>query len=338
MLTVVVVANRKQSIDAGDYGGHSVQTEYFSDEELEQIVGAMRSFGVYVRSYFSEDEFIAAVLSGEYESLPREYKLVYNSAQSGIGPGRKALIPAFCRLHDIPITGSDAYVVSLARHKYHTSCILASAGIPTARTWCYLPGSGWLGRNRPPDGTRVLLKLTYESASIGLTADALRDVDGWLDAAAEAMAQQYEQPLTVQEFISGHEVETPVIGFATPFAPAAIGISKDGRNDLGESFLTYDDVYADRYGFYTYDDPEIAQRVRAAAVAAFEAVGVRGFGRVDFRIDDRGQIYAFDMSTNPHIICHSSYAFLFQASGRRYEDVAGLLLALGCLRKGWLRL
>jgi len=333
-LAIAVVANRKQQTGA-DYDGYSVQTEYFSDEELEQIVGAMRALGLYVKSYFSEDEFIEAVIHGEVSALPRTLKLVYNSAQTGVGPGRKALVPSFCRLHNIVTTSSDAYVVSLARHKYHTACILRTAGVPVPGTWCFMPGRGWLSGARPPEGTRVIVKLTYESASIGMDADSVRFSDGTLDDFAATVAARYDQPLTVQEFISGHEVETPVIGLAQPFSPIVVGISIDGRRELRDEFLTYQRVFADDYGFYSYED-SLASAIKSAARTAFDALGIRGFGRIDFRIDAEGDFYLIDVATNPHVIEHSSFAHLFRTTGRPYRDLIALLVALACDREGWI--
>jgi D-alanine-D-alanine ligase len=333
-IAIAVVANRKQQV-ATDYDGYSVQTEYFSDEELEQIVGAMRALGLYVKTYFSEDDFIEAVLHDQVSALPRAFKLVYNSAQTGVGPGRKALIPSFCRLHNIATSGSDAYVVSLARHKYHTACILRAAGVPVPGTWCYIPRRGWLNDARPPEGTRVIVKLTYESASIGMDGDSLRPSNANLEEFVETIAGRYDQPLTIQEFISGYEVETPVIGLAQPFSPMAVGISIDGSRDLGDEFLTYQRVFTDDYGFYSYDD-SVASAISNAARTAFDALGIRGFGRIDFRIDDSGCFYVIDVATNPHVIEHSSFAYLFRATDRPYSHLIALLLALACDREGWI--
>ncbi|HET7436912.1 MAG TPA: hypothetical protein VFN10_19545 [Thermoanaerobaculia bacterium] len=333
-LAIAVVANRKQQVGA-DYDGYSVQTEYFSDEELEQIVGAMRALGLYVKSYFSEDDFIEAVIHGEVSELPRALKLVYNSAQTGVGPGRKALIPAFCRLHSMPTTSSDAYVVSLARHKYHTACVLKTAGVPVPGTWCYMPRRGWLSDARPPEGTRVIVKLTYESASIGMDADSLRYSDGTLDDFVETIAARYDQSLTVQEFIRGYEVETPVIGLAQPFSPTVVGISIDGHRELRDQFLTYQRVFADDYGFYSYEE-RLAPAIKSAAGTAFDALGIRGFGRIDFRINSGGDFYVIDVATNPHVIEHSSFAHVFRTTGRPYGDLIALLVALACDREGWI--
>ena len=45
------------------------------------------------------------------------------------------------------------------------------------------------------------------------------------------------------------------------------------------------------------------------------------YGRVDFRIDQDGVPYIFDVSTMPYTIKHSSFAFAFQKIGLEYKDI-----------------
>jgi D-alanine-D-alanine ligase len=334
-LSIIVVANRQTSNSASDYSAHSVQTEYFSDEEIEQIVGAMRGLNLYVQSYFSEDDFIKAVHSGEFDSIPRKLKLVYNAAQTGVGPGRKSLVPAFCQLHNIAITSSDAYVVSLARQKFHTAMVLKSMGLPVAESWCYMPVSGWLQNKRPSQGMKVIMKLTYESASIGLDHMSVCEVDADLDEKIRLITSTYNQPVTVQRFISGLEVEAPVIGLVDGFVPMLVGITIGEDRNLGGRFLTYDLVYAEKYGFYEYRGKGIENIARVAR-EVFTTLGIRGIGRIDFRIDESGAFFVIDVATSPHIVRHSTLAYTFRATHRPYPDLISILAALACRREGWL--
>ena len=53
-------------------------------------------------------DFIKAVLENKIGNL--EQLIVMNSSQKGTHIGRKSLVPAFCGLHNIKFTGSNAYV------------------------------------------------------------------------------------------------------------------------------------------------------------------------------------------------------------------------------------
>ena len=112
-----------------------METEYFSDEEFDQVVSMFNSTGLLTDYFLHEDDFFHYIIS---ENPPQI--IVYNAAQSGTGPGRKSLVPAFCNLHGIPCTGSNAYVVSLCRHKYHVNKLLEQSEIPVPKTWLFYYG------------------------------------------------------------------------------------------------------------------------------------------------------------------------------------------------------
>jgi D-alanine-D-alanine ligase len=312
-VAVLSVTNLKSK---ATYTQHSTETEYLA----------------------AEDDFIQAVLGGDIGKIGKLYKMVYNAAQSGAGPGRKALIPAFCQLHRIPTTSSDPYVVSLARQKFHFGLILQSLGLPVPPSWSFNWETGWLLDQKPSPGTKVILKPTYESASIGIDSSSAMTMSEKAESFLEDLSRRLSQPITVQTFIPGFEVEVPVVGLSRPFAPLAVGISLEGSQHLGEKFLTYDHVFTDNYGFYPFDHfaSDIVGSIRNAAVEAYVALGVRGFGRVDFRVADDGKFYIMDVATNPHVIKHSSFAFTFSYCGRSYEDLLATLVALGCRREGWI--
>lgn len=334
-VAILVVTNLKSS---PGYDQHSLETEYLAEDELDQILSALRAYGLYVEPFLSEDDFIKAVLEGYIEGLDKSYKIVYNSAQTGKGPGRKALVPAFCQLHGIPTTSSDPYVVSLARQKFHFTLILQALGLPVPPSWSFSWKDGWLLKKRPPLGTKVILKPTYESASIGIDANSVMVIEEGVESLIENLSRRHSQPITVQTFVSGFEVEVPVIGCAKPFVPMAVGISVENKRLLGDEFLTYDRVFGDDYKFYTFEQfgSEHLDYLKTVAAQAYSALGVAGLGRIDFRVDSNGNCYIMDVSTNPHVIKHSSFAHIFSCCGRSYEDLLATLVALSCHREEWL--
>jgi D-alanine-D-alanine ligase len=328
-IAVLVVANLAKNKTAPE-GDTDRSTEYFSESELEQIVHGFRSFGFYCDVFIGESEFIKWVEGGGASHFPDRKIVVYSAAQSGTGAGRKSLVPAVCALHGLSYVNSDPYTTSLARHKFHGNAILRSLGIPAPRCWWYLPTGVWLNGEHPPVGTHIITKSTFESASIGIGSDARLKYERAQDAKIAALAQSLGQGVVVQEFISGMECETPVVGAASHIALGPAGISIDQNKSLGNSFLDYDRVYFDKYGFYDFAEeaPEIATKISEIATRAATALGLGGYSRVDFRIADSGQAYVTDISTTPHLIDHSAYAFCFGIAGWSRADMLGLLVGL----------
>jgi D-alanine-D-alanine ligase len=188
-------------------------------------------------------------------TIQKKFKIVYNAASSGKGPGRKALIPAFCNLNNINLTSSDPYVVSLARHKYHCASILGYNQIPTPRSWYYSENSKWMSYEMPKNGTVVIAKPTYESASIGIDESSIFEYTREKDTFLDNLSKEFNQPITVQEFISGYEVEIPVMIYKRqPISIDPIGLMLNDTKLLGTQILNYDTVYNDVYQFYSFEE------------------------------------------------------------------------------------
>jgi D-alanine-D-alanine ligase len=321
-----------------DFETHSLETEFFSEQELAYLTGCLRDFGLFVRLFTSESSFIECAIQQGAHEKGFERIVVYNTAHSGTGAGRKALVPAFCDLKGIAYTGSDPHAASLARHKFHCGCVLRNCGRPVPDSWLYSLQHGWLAGDHPPDGARVILKLTHESASIGLSAESVLIADETLSDRVHAIAAVFKQPVTVQRFIAGREVEVPIVHLDASFAPLVVAISLDGNQVLGDSILTYDVVNDDRYGFSRFGETseEAANAIRDDALAAAQILGFRGLSRVDFRIDQSGQHYITDLATSPHITPHSSFEFAFRQFGRQGK-LPLLLIALAAKRARWIQ-
>lgn len=207
-ITVIFVANRQNAIveDPLDRS-----TEYFTDQEADQIITALRTAGFQTLYFEGEDEFISFVLNGDYRSQVTSRIIVYNTAQSGTDPGRKSLIPAFCALHKIPTCNSNSYAVSLARHKVHVHAIFRRHGIPSPDSWSFDARSGWMLNQQPPLNEKLIAKAGYESASIGLDEASIGYMSAEFEAALTRKSVALRQHFIVQKFVSGYEFEVPVI-------------------------------------------------------------------------------------------------------------------------------
>lgn len=329
---LILVCNTKMSPNAAESRGlFHMDTEYFSDDEFEQVISMFSTCGLATDYFTYEDDFFHYVIEHRPPKL-----LVYNAAQSGAGPGRKSLVPAFCNLHSIPCTGSNAYVVSLCRHKYHVNQILAQAGIRVPQTWLY--SNGWLMERRPPLNMQVLLKPIYESASIGIDDTSIQLYTPQTDQIICWRMEQQHQPIMAQEFISGYEVEVPLLcvnGSVCQLPP--IGISVDGKHDLDHEILNYERIYFDRYGFYdfTAEKHEISKELSLCAAETAQILGMEGLCRVDFRVKTDGNYYVTDVSTNPHFVAHSSVNSAFEILGLSPEHIAKTLLSAAVEKGGY---
>lgn len=335
-VTLVVVANRH---DGTLDGSTDRATEHFTDSETSQLLGGFRAAGFRTRYFEGERAFMSAVLDRPRLDIGTRHVLVYNVAQSGTDPGRKSLVPAFCALNGLPTCNSNSYCLSLARNKIHVHAVLATYGLPTPATWVFRAGNGWLRGERPPGDVELIAKACHESASIGLDEKSVGTLSGSYEEALAHKSELLGQPMVVQRLIRGLEMETPVVelaGRGQVLGPAVITLSGDDR--LDGRILDYDAISHDAYGFAVPAGRHAAAvaRIGQVAPAVFEVLGLSGFARVDFRVDQDGGVHVIDVSTTPHLVWHSAYAHVFREAGWAYEGMIASMVAVNAARLGWL--
>lgn len=334
-ITVAVVLNRKEAVpdDPDDRA-----TEYLSDHEANELITGFREAGFRTRYYEGERAFVAAVLEQGGTIGTTSRSIVYNLAQSGNGPGRKSMIPSFCALHGISTCNSNAYAVSLVRHKLHVHALLRRFGLPTPDSWSFTARSGWLMDEMPPTGETLIAKAAYEAASVGLDQHSIGTLSPDYERMLASKSTSLGQPMVVQRLIAGREFEVPVVEMDGQFrALGPIGITLDGDDRLGDRILAYDSVAHDGYGFAPrHAEEPLAERLRIAAARTCEVLGVNGFARVDFRVPDDGDARVIDVATSPHVVRHSSYWAIFEHAGWSHPGMLACMIAVNGNRLGWL--
>ncbi|MEK4526309.1 ATP-grasp domain-containing protein [Paenibacillus sp. FSL H8-0104] len=306
---------------------YSTNNEFFN-QEFEEVLTGIQNAGFFVEPFFNEIEFILTTLK---ESSYRNKRFVYNLSRNGQHTGKKSLIPSFCDLMSIPYTGSDALVISFSRAKYMYTKYLDNHGIKVPNSWVYDPVHTWLNGAQPLVETNIIIKPMHESASIGLSKSSIKkyNQESQLEITRESLEKN--TPLLVQEFISGFECEVPLLISSKPYAMNPVGISIDGENHVGQEILTYAHSYSDSYGFYSLDKEfpkSVVEKIRSTATQIGRLVGLKGYGRVDFRINNQGVPYLMDIAASPYTTQHSSFAFAYEQLGLNYHDIYSSIIAL----------
>lgn len=325
-LGVLIVANVKgQTSPIDDYAGDSIISEFLSVTELDNLVEYFESARIYCQVVIDEQGFINWLMN-ERHHFPRRHVVVYNLAQNGTGPGRLTTVASLCRVYNIPLIDSDAYAVAIVHHKFHTLSLLSSFDLPVAPSWLFTK-NGWFVAS-PPQGVKLIAKPCFESASIGINADSVFTYDDTSYAFLMNKVRSYKQPITVQQFIEGYEIEVPVFEAAGPRTIAAVGVGFKKQRILNDKILTYDDVFSDEYDFYDFaeEDEKIASETMRAAETAFEGLGMKGIGRVDFRISKEKCFFIMEVNSKPHITKHSSFSFALKTIGCSGVDLAKFLV------------
>ena len=328
---IFLVSNiREKTENFSDYDGTSVISEYLSLNQQELIVESLRSNGFETLCFFDEMDFIKSFLNNNYYMDESKEKIVINTAQKGTSIGRKSLIPAFCDLYGVRHTNSNPYVVSLARNKYHCSCLLNSVGLPTTTDCLYMPNNGWLLNREPQVGTKVIVKLNYETSSIGLTSNNIFTYEKSKERFIRDIAKEFNQPVVVETFVEGYEVEVPIMIGEETEVVLPVGITVNEEKNLGSDILDYTIRRDLKFGFYNFEEynEQLSKRLEECTKNVVKLLGITGFGRVDFRIDYNNNIYVTDIATNPHITKGMSFYYACSQNGLNYSQMLESLIAL----------
>ena len=308
-VTLVFVTNLRTG-DLRDVGPDGIDNsaQYYSRAQADGIIRSLQELGTTVRSYFSEQDFFRAALSGELEDQ-RRYRVVFTTAEGGTGSGRRALIPAFCNLLGLPVLNSGAHACSLACHKFHANAVLRDAGVNVPHTWM-MTSEGWFGGRRPPFGTKVIVKPAYESMSIGVAEDSVRRADEGLDNFVAERRDAFRQDTIVQEFVTGEEIGVPLIRLGRTVALPPVAFRRADGSQYGRRPRTFAAEVLDHdasLAALDVDPVEIAA-IQRTAVAAFDALQMRGIARIDMRIDADGRPWVFDTNIAPPPLDGTSFA------------------------------
>lgn len=318
--------------------GLSMSSQYYYESEVSNVIQALESIGLSVRPFYSEIEFITWITSDEFKVSDDRWRLVVTTAEGGEGEGRRALIPSFCNLVGLACWNSPAHGSSVARHKFHANKILSACGMKVPRTWFYsFNRKRWLNHDLPEIGAKLIIKPAWESGSKGVDDDSIFIADNKLTERVAARSTSFGQSCIVQEFKTGYEIGVPIVAIPETTAAGLIGFSDGDKERYGSRARTFSDEKivksAKNFPFHQLCSHQ-EERVLRLAERAFDALSMKGLGRIDMRIDEDGEGWIFDTNESPPPLPRSSFIQLFNSLGYSYEDALSLMIGVNLKRFG----
>ncbi len=322
---VFVVVNVCQDTPlTSDYENFSVKSEYFTREEASELIEGFHMLGCDAILIDGEKDFLTLVLSGEFTKNDSRIRLVYSGLGAGTYRCRSVAVPAICKMYEIQHCGNDIYTTAVTENKICVTKLLQNHGFRVPETWYFSSKEGWSGKI--PSEDRVLIaKPAYEFSSVGVTVESVSQLTKSFEKHISELSRSLRQPILVQEYIDGTEVEVPVFDLDKPFAPCCIAINIENSNS---NILTYDLVECGGYGLslYSNSDQNAQTQLQRISCDSFNQLGLAGVIRVDFRLDKNGEAYIIDYNGYPSIKKQQSCEFAIKCLGYQYADMLALLL------------
>ena len=238
--------------------------------------------------------------------------------------GEDGTIQGALELMGIPYTGSGVLASALGMDKWRTKLMWQAVGLPVP-AYALVNERSDFAEVEEELGLPLFVKPACEGSSIGISKVK---TEGGLQA-AYAAAVEHDKLVLVEQGITGGEYTVAIIGQGDDMRALPI-IKIEPANefyDYEAKYLRDDTRYLCPCGLSAEKEAEI----QAGALKAFRAIGGRGWGRVDFLMDEAGNHYYLEVNTSPGMTDHSLVPMAARVAGMDYEQLVLRVLALATL-------
>lgn len=300
-------------------GGTSAEREVSLDSG-RNVLEALQAKGVGAFAVDGIPALVEAIRAGRVDR-------VFNILHGNKGGGEDGVLQGLLDALGVPYTGSGVLGSALAMDKIRTKQVWLSLGLPTPRYIRLHKGMDVHAAGREL-GLPVIVKPSCEGSSVGVSR--VLD-DAGLDEAV-ALAARYPGEMLMEQLVQGDELTVAVIANGDGHvALPSIRIVPKGE------WYDYDAKYVSDETQYLCPglDGEAEAEIRRIALAAFEAAGCTGWGRVDVMRDRAtGRFYLLEVNTAPGMTSHSLVPKAARQVGIEFADLCWRVLESSFDRDG----
>lgn len=251
--------------------------------------------------------------------------MVFNLVESVWGKGRWIhLAPSILERLAIPFAGGGSEAIMVTTDKLKAKNRMVEAGLPTP-DWITLADIPHSKGNKD----RWIIKSVTEHASTGLDEDSV--VPGRNKSLVEAEMKRRRESLGgdcfAEQYIAGREFNIAVL--AGPYGPEMLppaeiifeGYGEDKLHVVGYRAKWQPDSFEYHHTPRSFDFPaqdrRLLRKLERLSLACWDLFDLRGWARVDFRVDQQGRPWILEVNANP---CLSSDAGFMAAAQRAGYD------------------
>ncbi|GAB4120164.1 MAG: D-alanine--D-alanine ligase [Wenzhouxiangellaceae bacterium] len=229
--------------------------------------------------------------------------------------GEDGVVQGLLAAYGIPCTGSDVLGSALSMDKQRSKQIWQQLGLPTPAA-VLIDGRAPVAAQLQQHQAQIeamqalVVKPNREGSTVGLSLvddfQSLRD--------ALTMAARHDPQVLIEQRIDGEDYTVALLGNDT--LPHIRIRPAKGLYDYTAKYHS-DDT---RYDSPVLDDAD-RQRLRQLTLQACAALGVSGWGRVDYMRDRQGRFWLLEANTVPGMTAHSLVPMAARAAGMDFDQL-----------------
>lgn len=235
--------------------------------------------------------------------------------------GEDGIIQGALEQIGLPYTGCDVMTSALTMDKMRTKMLWKGFGLPIAEMEIVTKENVTeLNPSKIVErlGLPLMVKPSREGSSVGLTkVNAVEELTAAVETALEC-----DDTVLIEEWLSGVEMTVPVLD--NQVLPA-VQIIPDGEfYDYHAKYISDNTQYICPAPLSKAREEELHRLVKAA----YDAVGCRGWSRIDVMTDSKGEFRLVEVNTTPGMTSHSLFPKSAATVGYTFEQLVERILEL----------
>ncbi|MCX6101915.1 MAG: ATP-grasp domain-containing protein [Proteobacteria bacterium] len=299
------------------------EAEFDSQQTVDTLRRTLEGFGLTVALVEANKELTENLKQSQVD-------VVFNIAEGSNKRAREAQVPAICDLLGVEHTASDATCLAITLDKAITKKLLSQDGILTPQYRLYQGSSRGV-----ESGLRfpVICKPNHEGTSKGIGDTCVVKTQEELEQEATRQWKKFREPILCEEYIEGREFTIGVLGNSTlkVLGPMEILFNSQGGKYPVYSFEAKH-VEPTANPIFSLVCPvslgrELDRKIVAFAKKCFWSLGCRDVARIDFRVDNTGNIFFIEINPLPGLAPNfSDLVILAEKSGMAYDGLIRRIL------------
>ncbi|MBT3921325.1 MAG: M20/M25/M40 family metallo-hydrolase [Nitrospina sp.] len=318
-MKVAVIYNKQKDAEGvlNVFGMQNQET--YNPKTVERVASALEKGGHNVRIIDGNinvieqlQDFMPRVVQGEQPGM------VFNMAYGLQGVSRYTHMPSLLEMLGVPYVGSSPAGHGIALDKVTTKVMVQAAGLPTSPYWVFYDAK------QIPDDLPypVITKPKMEAVSLG--SEVVHNKAD-LEILIAKLVEEFHQPILVEQFIPGREFAIGLLGNKDPEVFPLLEIDLAGDPNAIQSLE--DKLKKPKEKICPANiDENLAKELRRLTKETAKVLGIYDFCRVDYRLDNDGNLYILELNSMASLGMTGSYVHAAQVAGYTFETMVNRML------------
>lgn len=236
-------------------------------------------------------------------------------------PGEDGKLQAYFDMIKLPYVNANAFAASLSFNKWACNSFLRAFGIPTAKAIL-------IRRGETPNPIEIADELGFPcfvkpndgGSSFGISK--VKTLMEMPDAIAKAFSEGDE--VVIESFLSGREITCGLYS------------DNEGVYALPLTEIITQNEYFDYAAKYEGASNEVtpaeiskewSKKIQDTSKSVYRRLGLSGFARIDYMVNDSGDAYLIEVNTNPGMSKESIIPQMIRANGQSVKEVITAIIS-----------